>query len=400
MKSIIFITYDSPYIDRRILLNAKIATNMGYKVDIVCPCADSSVDYGDIGIINLFDTVNKNNIIHIKDRIKKFAPNWFFRFARLCYKNFLNKGEHIPFKEAMIEKVLTLKADVYVANDLTTLPAGVAAKKKFSAKLVYDAHEFYTEQITLSEKDKHILSEVEKDLIHEADSIITVNEDIAGLFTERYGCAGITVIQNIVICDKPSVLYLHDLIGLERTAKIVLFQGGLIGNRNLESLIHIASRLHSAVVVLAGWGDKEKQLKKLAESMKILNSKVFFVGKISQEDLVAYAGSASIGLIPYSAIDINTQYCTPNKLYEYLCAEVPIVANTGLKTVDRIIKTLDLGIAIDFSSYDEAAVAIEKLVKDDDKLARFKDNIKNNKELFSYNTLEKAFVEIVKSLEI
>ncbi|XOB65734.1 glycosyltransferase [Deferribacteres bacterium DY0037] len=400
MKKIIFITYDSPYIDRRILLNAKIASNMGYQVDIVCPCADCSVSYGDIGIINVFDNDNKNNIVHLKDRIKRFAPSWFFMFARFCYKNLVNKGEHIPFKESMLEKVLASKADIYVANDLIALPAGVAAKKKFSAKLIYDAHEFYTEQVTLPKKARLLLAEMEHELIHEADKIITVNDDIADLFTGRYGCSNINVIQNIVICDKPSVLYLHDLIGLDKTTNIVLFQGGLIKNRNLKSLIHIAARLHSAVVVIAGWGEKEKYLKKLAESMKILDSKIFFVGKISQNDLVAYARSASLGLIPYAPVDTNTQYCTPNKLYEYICAEVPIIANTGLKTVERMIKTLDFGIAIDFCRYDEVANAIDELVNDVDKLAKVKDNIRNNKELFSYGMVEKVFIEIVKSLEI
>ncbi len=76
--------------------------------------------------------------------------------------------------------------DVVHANDLETLPAGWALARSARARLIYDAHELYTE----SEPDppriyRAVLGALERLLAKRASAVVTVSDDIADELVKR-----------------------------------------------------------------------------------------------------------------------------------------------------------------------------------------------------------------------
>jgi glycosyltransferase involved in cell wall biosynthesis len=58
--------------------------------------------------------------------------------------------------------------------------------------------------------------------------------------------------------------------------------------------------------------------------------------------LIAYTQSADAGIIPYPHIDLNSYYCTPNKLFDFLVANLPILANQSPE-LKRYVADLGVG---------------------------------------------------------
>jgi glycosyltransferase involved in cell wall biosynthesis len=175
----------------------------------------------------------------------------------------------------------------------------------------------------------------------------------------------------------------------------MLFQGGFSPNRNLEKLVAIASHIRNGVLVMLGWGDLEKKLKQKAEKLGILDRKLFFVPKLGQDDLISYTGSASLGLIPYPPVDINTIYCTPNKLFEFISAQVPILANQGLVTVGDFLSRYHIGTTVDFTDERLAARAIDEIVADAVRTNDLRHNLKVARDELNWSQEDKKLIRMM-----
>jgi glycosyltransferase involved in cell wall biosynthesis len=391
-KKVLFITLDFPNIDRRILMFARWLKEEGAAVSILCPDSVEYEDMQDINFIRLIEESPKiKGVARIKKYIEKHLPNAFLNLAKKLYRKIFTKDGITHFEKEMMEAVEKCNADLFVSNDLLTLAIGVHAKNFWGGKLLYDAHEFYTEQIFLSAEQKKVLKKLENDNINMADLVMTINSDIAKLFENTYGCE-CAVIQNIVERTNDSVKSLHELMNIERSKKILLFQGGLIKYRNLDRIIEMGKYLKNSVLVVIGDGELKKELEKQASSY---GDKVFFVDRIPLDVLLSYCGSADIGLIPYPAIDLNTKFCSPNKLYEFTSSGLPVAVNRELVTASRIVAEKEMGFPVDFSKPDEAAWTIENKLNDDDYLAKLREAVKRNITDFLPETVRPQYIELV-----
>lgn len=400
MKKILMVTYDSPNIDRRIYLFADTLQKAGYSVSILTPYAQEEVGFEHINVINLVEKNSITNVtssIFIKETLRKILPMKIFGMVRDLYRLIFTKDGYIQNLDSMINKAVSIKADYYIANDLPTLPIVKACIEQNGGKFIYDAHEFFLGQDVFSKRQKENLEQIEKSIFPMVDFFITVNDDIRKLFFEKYGEKKSEIIFNATKCNCEEKKYLHDLIGIDRNEKILLYQGGFIEKRKLENLIYISKYLNNSKLVMLGWGTTEKQLKNLAEDLGVFDKKVFFVPKISQKELVSYTSSATIGIIPYDGYDLNTKYCTPNKLFEFVCAGIPIVHNDNLHTVGNIIKSYKIGFPINVNDYENTAKRIEELMLDVNTMNSFKENIESSREFLSWDNEKVKILNIFKA---
>lgn len=84
---------------------------------------------------------------------------------------------------------------------------------------------------------------------------------------------------------------------------------------------------------------------KVVESVK--NSNFYVVGEIPHYELSRYYSFIDIGFILYKGLDLNLEYCAPNKLYEYWSHGIYVIAHplNGLKSIftdDNMGKLLNL----------------------------------------------------------
>lgn len=213
---------------------------------------------------------------------------------------------------------------------------------------------------------------MEKALIPLPDTVITVNKSIAEEMVKRYGIREPGVVLNApnaagMTVPVPRSTHLRDAFSIDGSKRILLFQGSLSLNRNLEPLVEAMAYVRSENVVLVVMGPgqaKREELEGIARQHNLLGSSVFFHDAVPQNELLAYTSGADFGIIPYPAVDINTTLCTPNKLFEFFVAGIPILAN-DLPELRRFVLGNGAGITHPMTSARDIAEAIDAILKTD-----------------------------------
>ena len=409
-KKVCFLTPDT-HIDRRILQMCQtLIEDFNVECYILKALETTNVDVkqSKIKIIEIYPQSDLNFLPAKKKFLFRFFQNLKVLINKITSKkdlkyqfenhDFLNEKFywlHYQF----YKKALEIEADLYIACDLPVLPAAVLAANSYKVPVIYDSHELYPEQINFSEEYKQLLSTVERYYIQKAKEVITVNNSIAKVLKERYDLKEIHVILNAL--PYKAKVEKKDLFrkkfSLSSKKRIVLFQGGFSKFRNLDNLVLAGKFLEEDIVlVFMGFGEYEKELKKLAIKKGILNKKVYFHKAVLQDRLLEYTASADLGIIPYKGIDLNSYYCTPNKLFEYVQAGIPILAN-DLPELKYFVNTYKLGLVKPLNTPKDIAEAINKFFRLDDLFIRqIKSNIQKAKKILSWNSEKEKFKEIIR----
>jgi glycosyltransferase involved in cell wall biosynthesis len=136
-----------------------------------------------------------------------------------------------------------------------------------------------------------------------------------------------------------------------------------IPHRGLEELIDAVPHLERGVLVLMGWGVMEERLSQLVAA-RGLEDRVRMTGPVAQDELLHYTVDADVGVIPYQAVGLNNYYTTPNKLFEYMAAGVP-VAGSRFPELIRFVEGLGIGRTFDPRDPQDIAAAINGVLGDE-----------------------------------
>lgn len=263
------------------------------------------------------------------------------------------------------------------AHDLNTLPVAALLARRTCARLLYDSHELYPEVSTLSDLERRVWSAIEPILIRRADRVITVCDSIARELARRYRVAVPEVVLNcppeLPVVD-PSRSPLRAAAGLDGSggAALVLYQGGFAPNRGLPELVRAMRQVEGAVLVLMGWGRLQEELAALI-SVLDLHDRVVILPPVERTVLHLWTAGADIGTIPYQPVGLNNTFATPNKLFEYIAAGVPIAA-TRLPEITRIVDGRGLGVTFDTVTPEAIAAALKRLLADRAESAQMREN--------------------------
>lgn len=433
MAHVLMLCHDQ-HLDRRVVAQASTLIENGHKVTLFAlsytgECESSVTEEGifleRIGLNNIrpsnkiFVSHNKlQNLLYQKfyetpvtrwPRSRKFAyalyrgASWFnLRGYQLAlFARYRNRGitDPLPFTLAFVGKADELeldRPDVIQVHDLPALEAGVQLKDLFKCPLVYDAHELYPEQASFSSVQRKLCSVAEKRLIKHADLVFAVNQSIAEEMSRRYEIEQPSVLLNAI--DPPADFdpnYKYDLIreklNLDIEDKILLFQGGFSPNRNLENLVK-AMRLVSnkrVKLVMLGFGEFGNVLREIATKQGLLNKTIYFMDAVPQNELIKYSASADWGIIPYPHVDLNSYYCTPNKLFEFIQAGLPILANRSPE-LERFVSNNGFGHIADLNSASGVANGIVEAFERDDR-KRYAENLLEQNSKFTWQEQKLAF---------
>ncbi len=272
--------------------------------------------------------------------------------------------------------LLVNKADVYLANDLDTLAANFIASKLKGVRLVYDSHEYFTEVPELVSRPfiRSIWLRIERVIFPGLKHVMTVNESIAEIYREKYGVP-VNVIRNVPFTPDHSMpVESRKKWNLPDDKKIFLFQGaGINIDRGAEEAIDAISKVNDAVLLFIGAGDVINQLKEIT-ALKGLKHKVFFIPKQPMKELIRFTRMADFGLTLDKSTNLNYKYSLPNKLFDYIQANLPVLAS-DLVEVRGIIEKYDIGVIA--TSYDTQTIAnkMQEMIADANRIARWKKNL-------------------------
>ncbi len=264
-------------------------------------------------------------------------------------RNYQNKRVKLLFRKGplfyacfnfrLFGLLLFSKFNLLLANDLDTLPANFLASKLKNKPLVYDSHEFFTEVPELVHRPlvKKIWEFLEKKMVPKLKHAYTVCNPIAKIYTEKYGVP-FRVVRNVPVAT-------GFLARAEKHSKdvekMILYQGAVNLGRGLQQAILAMKFVEKARLVIAGDGDIRRELEQLTESEGLQN-KVQFLGRLSIEDLTKLTPQAHLGLSIEEDLGLNYRYALPNKLFDYIQAQVPVLV-TDLPEMTAIVKKYKIG---------------------------------------------------------
>lgn len=282
---------------------------------------------------------------------------------------------YIKFYSILKLHLLSKKFDIIFAEDLYCLPVCVVVGKMKKAKVIYDCRELFGFLAGLKNKKlvQKFWSIIEKLFIKKANLVLTTGEMDSEFIRNHYHITNDLVIRNLPLYRKTdSPFDYYSALKIEKSKKILLYQGVVLHGRGLKMIFDFLQETNDFVLVIAGGGEMLSFYRDLAEKLHI-SEKVFFIGKIPQENLINYTAGAFIGLALIENISLSYYYALPNKLFEYIMAEIPVIA-TDLPQMKNIINEFKVGLTIKENDIDQLKQSLNKLKDDESYYNQFKSN--------------------------
>jgi glycosyltransferase involved in cell wall biosynthesis len=278
----------------------------------------------------------------------------FFSYYRNCYLR-INRGKY----------------DVFHAHDLNTLPIAYVLAKQNNAKLVYDSHELYVERNKIkpsSRIKKHILRHIEGYLVRRSDAVFTVNRTLAAEMARRYKIKTPGIVMNTPArfsgFDKVSnnTGRLRSELLIPSNKKILLYVGAITFNRGLEELIQSLEFLPECHLVYMGYGTEQfkKRLQDLACDLKVSDRFSFF-GPVPTDQVIHYAAGVDLGVAPIANACLSYYFCSPNKLFEYMNAGLPVIAS-NFPELEKVVLGHHIGLTFDPANPQSIAEVARKIL--------------------------------------
>jgi len=228
--------------------------------------------------------------------------------------------------------------DILLSNDLDTLPANFIAAKVKNKPLVYDSHEYFTEvpELIGRPRVKKVWEWFEMKMVPKIKTAFTVCNSIAKIYEEKYGTQ-FKVVRNIPVSTKTDL----KTEKVKKTGKIILYQGAVNIGRGLEQAIFAMHFIENTKLIIAGDGDIKTNLQNLVVKENLQN-KVEFTGRLPLEELVKLTPKADLGLSIEEDLGLNYRFALPNKLFDYIQAQVPVLI-TNLPEMAAIVNQYQIG---------------------------------------------------------
>lgn len=327
------------------------------------------------------------------DRLAPRLKRW------ICRR--LGKPVLIGLETIYVQEGIFYRPDIIHVHDLSMLAVGAALKRRLGVPLFYDMHESYPDQPRLSPSQRNMQLRLEAEFIGMADIVVTVNDLLLEFIRKRYTLASSGVVQNSVLAPHFDANLRHDRFREDYPQLagkfLVLYQGWIAEERNLETAIQAMAKVtrEDIVLLIMGYGDYARKLQALAMDEGVAD-RVLFVPAKSQAELLSYSASADIGLIPYPTDrDVNTHLVSPNKLYEFITARLPILTNQ-LPFVQRVICEWEFGEVANLNDVDSFAAALNQL--DRTRLHHYKERLAEHGWRFGWEEEQKVLIKLYESL--
>lgn len=268
-------------------------------------------------------------------------------------------------------RLLFSDADLYYANDLDTLLACFCAARIKRKKLFYDAHEMFPEvpELTARPKVKRFWEKLEDFLLRKLSceeskfACCTVCDSIADVYNTRYGLNMQVVRNTPVRCDYSSVTPVIEKDG----KRVLLYQGAVNVGRGIEWVIDAMEYLQDFLFVIVGDGDEYENLVSYVKA-KSLEGRVVFVGRVPFGKLKGYTKCADLGLCLLENRGLNYYYSLPNRIADFVQAEVPILA-TDFPEIRKVVRKYKVGTLVSDYSPRELANSISSSIASWDALS-------------------------------
>lgn len=334
--------------------------------------------YNDSRITNLKDSLENDNcevdVISFDWMTKDFKPI-LGEITVLPLDRSRSLLFYLTFAFKLIRYLVKSKSDLFFAEDLYTLPFVTIIAKIKRAKVYYNSRELYAFLGGLRNRKylQWLVTKIEKFFIKRVDKVLVTGWLDAEFIEKFYGIQNTLVIRNIPLLQKPGKKFdLRGKLNINKNDVVLLYVGVLIDGRGLPQILRTLTSVSGCVLVVLGDGENRQKYTELAKELGILE-RVFFLGMKPQKDLINFTASADIGLALIENISVSYYHALPNKLFEYIMAELPVLS-CNLPQMKQIVEDYNVGEVIDLENENSIKEKLSEWIKDIDNLNKYQSN--------------------------
>lgn len=284
------------------------------------------------------------------------------------------------------------KADVISGHDLIPLFIGwistLMMPKNKRPKLVYDSHEFTIYDGNRSRFNRFLTIQLERFLIKKCSFVMEVNDCIADEVQQIHKLTRRpVVVRNIPekwnidqsVCRQMRIDIMSQFLNIN-ASNLIMYHGVVVPERGIEALIDVLSLNKEICLLILGNGSKQyiDNLKSYADKKDVLK-RILFHEAVPPCELWKYVGAADIGMITVKAAWKSYYYMLPNKFFENIQAETPVICS-DFPAISTLVKKYGVGMVCNPDSSSDINCCINKLCHDKVFYGSCKNHLKAAKE--------------------
>jgi glycosyltransferase involved in cell wall biosynthesis len=300
-------------------------------------------------------------------------------------------GFYAEYNIRLFFYLLFFKADIFCCIDLDTILPIYFAGKLRRKKLVYDAHEYFSQQKEIITRPQvyKVWHWIERTFVPKFKHGYTVCYSIAQAFKQLYN-VDYEVVMNATVLKKEKIKELNN-----ESRKVILYQGAVNEARGFEYLIpamqNVDAQLH-----IYGDGNFYQQTQQLI-TQNNLGDKVFLKGKALPTELKQITLQATIGINLVENNGLNQYYSLANKFFDYIHAQLPQIT-MNFPEYKRINDIAEVAILIDDLKVTTIANAINELLINNQKYTLLQTNCINAREQFNWGVEEDKLIKFYSNI--
>ena len=301
------------------------------------------------------------------------------------FKVFFSSGFlfYLEFNVKLFCFLLFKKFDILLANDLDTLLSNLIVSKIRRKKIVYDSHELFSEVPELNKRPfvKNVWLMIEMVCLPNIIYSYTVSPSIAKYYHKKYG-SNMSVIRNFPIYRIKKSNESNNKI------KKIIYQGAINKDRGIELMIESMVYV-DAVLWIIGSGDIIQDIISKVTRLSLEN-KVKFVGKVHYDALFDITNTCDLGLSFEEDTCLAYRYSLPNKIFDYINAEIPVLIS-DLPEFKKVINKFNIGMCLSSRKPVDVACQINKILSMPKEY--WHQDLKSAKKVFCWKKQEKALLD-------
>jgi len=285
--------------------------------------------------------------------------------------------------------LLFVKADAFCCIDLDTMLPIYFAGKLRRKKLVYDAHEYFSQQKEIVTRPKiyKVWYWIERNFVPRFRNGYSATQSITEVFSQKYN-VHYSTIRNLPMATAIEM-------PLQKKQKIILYQGAINEARGFEFLIPAMQKVN-AVLHIYGDGNFVPQLNKLITGYNVEN-KVMVFDKLLPQQLKAITQQAYIGTNLVENNGLNQYYSLANKFFDYIQALLPQVT-MDFPEYRKINERFPVALLIENLTEENIATSLNRLLDDRDLYVQMQNNCIKAGEELNWEKEEKILLLFYKHL--
>lgn len=333
MKHIVLLTPGQPVTNPRLLKEAVALEAAGYQVTVIYAYCVSWGDKYDHQTFAAHPNIRwlraaGHPLLEKSTYLLSRIIHRFYKVASMVmpgvsvFRFSVNRPASYIHKQA-----LSIKADVYRAHSLCTIPIAVAAAEKYHAKSSVDFEDHYSGQWLRSSTEFRIARKLESVFLPSIHFSTSASRLIHEEYVSKYPS-----LKDISINNTFSKKYAAAVISdsYETPLKLFWFSQTVGKGRGLQDVIQAMGLLRSQEITLTLLGNCNQEMKEhiyqFADQTGAGKSSIILLPACAPDEIFKIAATHHIGLALEEGDTLNRQICLTNKLFTYLLSGLATIA--------------------------------------------------------------------------